>query len=61
MAGIDYLSCAGCGKRLAYDGEFEFRHGLKSNGNTVGVTCDHCVKKLKNKILDLQKHDRRRH
>jgi hypothetical protein len=50
-----------CGKRLAYDGEFEFRHGLKSHGGTIGVTCDHCVKKLKNKILDLQKHDRRRH
>jgi len=61
MAGVDYLSCEICGKRLAYDGEFKFRNALKLYNNTVGVTCDNCVDKLKKKIVKLEKYDRRRH
>ena len=56
MAGIDYLSCNECGKRLIYDGEFEVRNRLESE-----INCQHCVDKLKKKIEELKKHDRRKH
>lgn len=61
MAGIDYVSCVECGKRLLYDGKWEFRNGIHMMGNTKNITCDHCVKKFKQKIIELQKHDRRKH
>lgn len=61
MAGLDYVSCNECGKRLFYDGEFEARGYMESAQTTKSVTCDHCVLKLKKKIDTLKKHDRRRH
>lgn len=61
MAGIDYVSCRECGKRLFYDGEGQVREYLHNSESTVGLTCDHCVDKLKKKIEELKKHDRRRH
>ena len=56
MAGMDYLTCSECGKRLIYDGEWDIRNELPE-----GVTCDNCVAKLKKKIEKLKKHDRRKH
>lgn len=61
MAAIDYLHCAECGKRLAYDGEWEFRQSLISTQKNFEVTCYQCVKRLKKRIIELQKHDKRRH
>lgn len=61
MAGIDYVSCAECGKRLFYDGEGFVRGYMESAETTKTVTCDHCVSKLKKKIKTIKKHDRRRH
>jgi DNA-directed RNA polymerase subunit RPC12/RpoP len=56
MAGLDYIDCNECGKRLIYDGEGEVRQRLE--GETLA--CSHCVKKLKKKIAKLEKHDRRK-
>ena len=61
MAGIDYVSCEECGKRLFYDGEGCVRHYMINAKTTKSLTCDHCVKKLKQKIEKLKKYDRRRH
>lgn len=61
MAGIDYVSCKVCGKRLFYDGEWAVREYISTMKVTVGLTCDHCVKKLEKKIKTLEKHDRRKH
>jgi len=61
VAGIDYVSCIECGKRLFYDGEHSARDYMIDTKSTVNVTCDHCVSKLKKKIAVLKKHDRRRH
>jgi len=61
MAGIDYVSCAECGKRLFYDGERLAREYMHNAKTTEFITCDHCVSKLKKKIDVLKKHDRRRH
>jgi len=55
MAGMDYLACSECGKRLIYDGKWDIRDGLAER-----VTCDSCVAKLKKKIEKLKKHDRRK-
>ncbi|OQX08407.1 MAG: hypothetical protein BWK73_25400 [Thiothrix lacustris] len=60
MAGIDYLSCCKCGKRLAYDGGGEMRAQLEQYQGTSDVFCHHCVDKLLEKIEELKKHDRRR-
>ena len=57
MAGMDYLDCAECGRRLLYDGDFRIRKAL--DGDTV--TCGQCTKRLKKKIDKLKKHDRRKH
>lgn len=61
MAGIDYVSCDECGKRLFYDGDMHVRSYIGEAKTTRGVVCDHCVGKLKKKIETLKKHDRRRH
>lgn len=61
MAGIDYVSCSECGKRLFYDGEWFARDYMVNAKTAKTVTCDHCVSKLKKKIETLKKHDRRRH
>ena len=61
MAGIDYVSCAECGKRLFYDGDWAIRKYMTSAITTKFIVCDHCVSKLKKKIETLKKHDRRRH
>ena len=58
---MDYVSCAECGKRLFYDGGGEAREFMMDTKSTKSLTCDHCVKKLKQKIEKLKKHDRRRH
>lgn len=60
MAGMDYVDCTECGKRLFYDGEWRVRADLEESSK-AGITCDRCVKKLKQKIEKLKKHDRRRH
>jgi hypothetical protein len=59
MAGFDYLWCAECGTYLLYDGDERLRDQLADRKETV--TCSHCVKKLKKKIEELKKHDRRKH
>jgi len=61
MAGADYVSCAECGKRLFYDGSREARVYMQEFLGLASVTCDHCVSKLKKKIEELRKHDKRRH
>ena len=61
MAGFDYISCAQCGRRLIYDGNETVRNYLHDANITKGLTCDKCVERLKKKILDLQRHDKRRH
>ncbi len=61
MAGIDYVSCDDCGKRLFYDGGGEVRDYMSDMGTTRGVTCNHCVEKLRKKIKKLEKYDKRRH
>ena len=61
MAGIDYVSCGECGKRLFYDGEHVARSYMRNVQTTKSLTCDHCVSKLHKKIATLKKHDRRRH
>jgi len=61
MAGIDYVSCSECGKRLFYDGEWFVRRYIEDTKTTKTLTCDRCVTKLKKKIEKLKKHDRRRH
>ena len=61
MAGCDYISCAECGKRLIYDGDENIRNYLSEAKTTQGLTCDKCVEKLKKKIEELKRHDRRRH
>lgn len=61
MAGIDYVSCRMCGKRLFYDGEGEARHYMIEYSKNDDVTCDHCVNKLLKKIEKLKKFDKRRH
>ena len=61
MAGLDYVTCAECGKRLFYDGDRFVRKSMEDRKATKSVTCDHCVLKLKKKIDTLKKHDRRRH
>ena len=61
MAGIDYVSCNECGKRLFYDGDGAARYYMQEAKTTKGVVCDHCVNKLKKKIETIKKHDRRRH
>ncbi len=50
MAGMDYISCAECGKRLIFDGDLVIRAHLEDE-----ITCGHCVKKLKRKIEKLEK------
>jgi len=61
MAGSDYVSCAECGKRLFYDGDWRARDYMNLSDTPESVTCRHCVKKLKKKIEVLKKHDKRRH
>lgn len=61
MAGIDYVSCKECGKRLFYDGDRRVRDYIFDTGTTDSFLCSHCISKLKKKIETLKKHDRRRH
>jgi len=61
MAGMDYVSCNECGKRLFYDGNGVIREYMYSAKTTKSLTCDHCISKLKKKIEKLKKHDRGRH
>jgi len=61
MAGLDYVSCNLCGKRLFYDGEGTARNYMNEVTKTSSVSCDHCVKKLLKKIEKLKKFDKRRH
>jgi DNA-directed RNA polymerase subunit RPC12/RpoP len=61
MAGLDYISCIECGKRLIYDGDDYIRDYISKMETTEGICCSHCVSKLKKKIEKLKKHDRRRH
>ncbi len=51
MAGMDYISCAECGKRLIFDGDLAIRTYLEDET----LTCGHCVKKLKKRIEKLEK------
>ncbi len=60
MAGMDYIKCGICSKRMIYDDDQCIELSLQAN-NIKSITCDHCVKKLKKKIELLKKHDRRRH
>ncbi len=59
MAGIDYLKCEECGKRLFYDGNNTLRDILEYHSDTI--VCGDCVERLKKKIEKLKKHDRRKH
>jgi len=61
MAGLDYVSCSECRKRLFYDGEWIVRDYIIDNRTTKTLTCDHCVSKMKKKIEKLKKYDKRRH
>ena len=61
MAGIDYVSCTECGKRLFYDGDWRAREYMAMAEPAETVVCGHCVAKLKKRIEKLKKHDRRRH
>lgn len=61
MAGIDYVSCGECGKRLFYDGDYRAREYMRDVQSSNTLTCSHCVSNLKKKIEILKKHDRRRH
>jgi len=60
MAGMDYVNCKECGKRLFYDGLMIARDSMEETESTKGVTCSHCVKKLKKKLETALKFDRRR-
>ncbi len=59
MAGFDYVSCKECGKRLFFDGGRVTQRDMSRMG-TVGLTCDHCVKKLKKKLKKAVKYDKRK-
>ncbi len=56
MAGIDYMNCSLCGKRLIYDGDWKVREAIEEE-----VACGTCVERLQKKIEKLKKHDRRKH
>ena len=60
MAGLDYVLCSECSKRLFYDGDSVVRGYLESEKESKELACSHCVSKLKKKIAKLKKHDRRR-
>ena len=60
MAGIDYISCDECGRRLIYDGDLVVRERMYHLDTKI-LICGHCVSKLKKKIEKLKKHDRRKH
>lgn len=61
MAGLDYVSCEECGKRLFYDGDRRARDYMIGENLPPSVTCSKCVSKLKKKIERLKKFDKRRH
>jgi len=58
MAGIDYLDCVECSRRLAYDGDKVISERIEES---TCLICAHCLKKLHKKIELLKKHDRRKH
>jgi len=54
MAGLDYVSCTSCGRRLAYDGDARVRWWLDEY-EVKGLHCDKCYRKLVKRITKLEK------
>lgn len=59
MAGIDYVSCRKCGKRLFYDGEHLAREYMYQYVGTAAIVCDHCAKRMEKQIEKYKKALRR--
>jgi hypothetical protein len=60
MAGADYLDCFDCGVRLLYDGTQRLRDDLEETyGEGYEILCPKCVKRLKKKLVKIDKKKRR--
>lgn len=59
MAGIDYVSCAKCGTRLIYDGDWHIRDQLVEYAGSCEIWCGKCAQRLVEQVEKYKKRLKR--